>query len=48
MKTFVGVDDHKAFSYGTIMTEAGEILKQGRFGNYPNSLSRFLGESWGR
>ena len=44
MKTFVGVDHHKAFSYGTIMTQSGQILKQGRFGNHPESLSRFLGE----
>jgi len=44
MKTFVGVDHHKAFSYGTIMTQTGQILKQGRFANHPESLSRFLGE----
>ena len=44
MKTFVGVDHHKAFSYGTIMTQSGQILKQGRFANHPESLSGFLGE----
>ena len=44
MKTFVGVDHHKAFSYGTIMTQTGQILKQGRFANHPESLSSFLGE----
>ncbi len=30
MKTFVGVDYHKAFSDGTIMNESGQILEQGR------------------
>jgi len=40
MKRFFGVDCHKAFSYGTIMGEAGEILKQGRFGNQPEAEAR--------
>jgi transposase len=44
MKTFVGVDYHKAFSYGTIMTQTGQILKQGRFANSPGSVEQFLGE----
>ena len=43
MKTFVGVDYHKAFSYGTIMTQTGQILKQGRFANSPGSVEQFLG-----
>jgi len=47
MKTFVGVDYHKAYSYGTIMSQSGEILKQGRFGNHPEALARFLGEHAG-
>lgn len=47
MKTFVGVDYHKAFSYGTIMSQSGEILKQGRFGNHPDSLASFLGKHGG-
>ena len=42
MKTFFGVDYHKRFSYGTIMGETGEIIKQGRFGNHPESVERFL------
>jgi len=44
MKTFVGVDYHKPFSYASIMTETGEVVKQGRFANHPDSLGRFLGE----
>lgn len=47
MKTFVGVDYHKAYSYGTIMSQSGEILKHGRFGNHPESLARFLGDHAG-
>jgi len=42
MKTFFGVDYQKAFSYGTIMTESGKILKQGRFANDAKSVARFL------
>jgi len=47
MKTYVGVDYHKKFSYGTIMTEEGEIIKQGRFANHPEAVSGFLGEHSG-
>jgi len=47
MKTFFGVDYHKRFSYGTIMNETGEIIKQGRFDNRPESVARFLGEYGG-
>jgi len=42
MKTYFGVDYHKKFSHGTIMTESGKILKQGRFSNQPESVARFL------
>lgn len=42
MKTFVGVDYHKAFSYGTILDEKGAVLKQGRFDNDLQSLQEFL------
>jgi len=47
MRTFVGVDYHKKFSYGTIMTETGEIIKQGRFANHPDSVAGFLREYGG-
>ena len=47
MRTYIGVDYHKKFSYGTIMTETGEIIKQGRFANHPNSVTSFLGEHAG-
>jgi transposase len=47
MKTYVGVDYHKAYSHGTIMTETGQILKQGRFTNDAPSVSAFLGPHGG-
>ena len=47
MKTLVGVDYHKKFSYGTIMTESGQIIKQGRFANHPQAVANFLGEHAG-
>jgi transposase len=47
MKTFVGVNYHKKFSYETIMTETGQIIKQGRFANDPDSVAGFLREHGG-
>lgn len=45
MKNYVGIDYHKRFSYGTIMTEAGKIVKQSRFNNHPKAIAAFLGDS---
>jgi transposase len=47
MKTYVGVDYHKAFSYGTIVTASGQVVKQGRFANDPEAVKAFLGEHAG-
>jgi len=47
MKTFVGVDYHKRFSYAAIMGEDGEILKEGRFPNTAEAVERFLGKHAG-
>jgi len=44
---YIGVDYHKKFSYGTIMTESGQIIKQGRFANHPQAVANFLGEHAG-
>lgn len=43
MRTFVGVDYHKRFSYGVIMNEKREILKHGRFDNSLLGVGEFLG-----
>jgi len=37
----------KTYVYGTIMTQTGQILKQGRFANHPEAVRRFLGEHGG-
>lgn len=43
MKTFVGVDYHKHYSFGVIMNENREILKQSKFANHPDAVRAFLG-----
>jgi len=47
MNTFVGIDFHKQFSFGTIMTPAGDIIKRQRFTNSPEALEGFPGEHAG-
>jgi transposase len=47
MKTFVGVDYHKHYSYGVIMTEDRRILKQGKFPNHPEAVAEFVGRHGG-
>jgi len=42
MKTYVGVDYHKAFSYATVMNDEGQVLKQGRVANSPQAVAAFL------
>ena len=39
MKTYIGIDYRKRFSYVTIMREAREIVKQSRFNNHPDAQS---------
>jgi transposase len=48
MKTFVGIDYHKAYSYGTVLDLEGHVLRQGRFSNTPDALADFLGEHSGQ
>lgn len=47
MKTYVGIDYHKAYSYGVIMTQDRQILKRQRFANHPQAVAGFLGEHAG-
>jgi transposase len=42
MKTYMGVDYHKRFSYATVMDEQGHVLKQGRVANSPKAIGAFL------
>lgn len=44
MKTYVGIDYHKRFSYGTIMTEKGQIVKRAKFRNHPETVALFIGK----
>lgn len=44
---YVGVDNHKKFSYLSVMDERGKILKEGRIANSKESLKSFLGGSNG-
>jgi len=48
VKTFVAIDYHKAYSYGTILDQAGQVLRRGRLDNTPQSLCQFLGEHGGQ
>ena len=47
MKTFVGIDYHKSYSYGTILDPRGQVLRRGRLDNNPEALAEFLGEHAG-
>lgn len=42
MKTFIGIDYHKNYSYGTVINAEGMILKEGKFANSESALNRFL------
>lgn len=41
---YIGVDNHKKFSYLAVMDEKGKIVKEGRVGNSRESLVKFLGK----
>jgi len=43
MKTYVGIDYHKHYSYGVIMGQDRQVLKQGKVANDPRALAQFLG-----
>jgi transposase len=47
LKTFLGIDYHKSYSYGAIMDSTGQILRRGRLDNGPQGLAEFLGEHGG-
>ena len=43
----MGIDYHKRYTYGVIMTEDRTILKQGQFANHPEALAGFIGDHGG-
>ena len=44
---YIGVDNHKRFSYVAVMNERGKIVKEGRISNTRETLKRFLGNGNG-
>lgn len=46
-ETFVAIDYHKSYSYGTMVNREGQLLRRGRLENTPQALSQFLGEHAG-
>jgi transposase len=47
VQTFVAIDYHKSYSYGTIVDPQGQVLRRGRLGNSPQALREFLGAHGG-
>jgi hypothetical protein len=47
MKTYVGIDYHKHYSYGVIMGQDRQVLRQGKLANDPRALVQFLGRYGG-
>jgi transposase len=43
VQTFVAIDYHKSYSYGTIVDREGQVLRRGRLDNSPQALRQFLG-----
>ncbi|HZT70613.1 MAG TPA: transposase [Terriglobia bacterium] len=42
MRTYVGVDYHRKYSYLTVMDERGQVLRQGTVENQRQAVTRFL------
>lgn len=46
MQYYVGVDNHKKFSYLSVMDEKGIVVKEGRVVNTKESVNKFLGKEY--
>lgn len=46
MQYYVGVDNHKKFSYLSIMDEKGVVVKEGRVVNTKEAVNKFLGKEY--
>jgi transposase len=46
MQYYVGVDNHKKFSYLSVMDEKGIVVKEGRVVNTKEAVNRFLGKEY--
>ena len=46
MQYYVGVDNHKKFSYMSVMDEKGIVVKEGRVVNTKEAINKFLGKEY--
>lgn len=46
MQYYVGVDNHKKFSYLSVMDEKGTVVKEGRVVNTKEAVNKFLGKEY--
>lgn len=46
MQYYVGVDNHKKFSYFSVMNQKGVVVKEGKVANTKESVNRFLGKEY--
>jgi len=46
MQYYVGVDNHKKFSYFSIMNQRGVVVKEGKVVNTKEAVNRFLGKEY--
>lgn len=46
MQYYVGVDNHKKFSYLSVMDEKGIVVKEGKVVNTKEAVNRFLGKEY--
>jgi len=46
MQYYVGVDNHKKFSYMSVMDEKGIVVKEGKVVNTKEAVNRFLGKEY--
>lgn len=46
MQYYVGVDNHKKFSYFSVMNQRGVVVKEGKVVNTKEAVNRFLGKEY--
>jgi len=46
MQHYVGVDNHKKFSYFSVMNQKGVVVKEGKVVNTKEAVSKFLGKEY--
>jgi len=46
MQYYVGVDNHKKFSYLSVMGKQGVVVKEGKVVNTKEAVNRFLGKEY--